>query len=218
MDWVGMAAFESIVDCFNAEFGKYYENGVMMDVYCLLDQKAYTTEMHGDERNALNYRSLILVEQLIEKRSMSPAYVLSNYTSKNHFEPDFPIPQLRTIALHMIIKDGKTARTHSSLFSETNFMQEAKSRDGRLCTLGSMNLEVDEGTRNQVVYRNVFAELFNPKTENLQTAELVKRLGISEENIKRSTSSAKLHCSITPNQLFPQLTLRTLVESMLLSK
>ncbi|MCR5322051.1 MAG: hypothetical protein K6E85_02030 [Lachnospiraceae bacterium] len=203
MDWAGTAAFDQILSCFKSEFGKYYENGVLTDVYCLLDQKAYSTEEHGDERKALNYRSLDLIEKLMSSKTMNPAFVLSNYTSRNVLEQGFPIPQLRTIALHMIIKDGKTAKLHENSFSEKNFTEEAKGMEGRLATLGSLNLEVDEGTRNQVVYKIVFSDLFDSVGENSAVSEMVTKLGINEDSVKNKVLSVRRRGSVSENQLYP---------------
>lgn len=185
-DCVGAALLEKLVDVFSASFGEYYANGVDTGLYCLLDQQGYENKDFGEERKSLNFRTLTVIDRIVEEKKLDPAYILSNYTSKGILERESLKDRVETIALHMILKDGKSVEDgrddRQRQFSEKNFVDAAKAQKGHFCTIGKINLKVDEELRDWVVYKTVFADLAHSENSVSKVKELIGRMRVDEED------------------------------------
>ncbi len=211
LGWVGIASLEKIIKCFEEEFSKYFENGVISDLYCLIDQKAYPENEYGEERKAIYYRSLELIEKLIAERKKNPAFILSNWTSQSCFV-GFSQSQLRTVALHIIIKDGKADRddgenaVKKNIYENAAFLEEAKDKEfiRVFCTLGNMNLEVDKKLREQVVLKSVFSHLFEDGGDKIAENFDIATVGLNEDDIEKRLIGGKVRVA-SNKMLFPLL-------------
>lgn len=212
-DWVGTALLESLVKVFNRSFSEYYSNGVDTDLYCILDQQGHTNDNQGEERKALNFRTLTTINRIAGKKEVNPAYILSNYTSRDCLDPERLEEQIETIALHMIIKDGKASRKTSKntsetlqrQFSEKNFIEAARAKGGNFCTIGKLNLEVDNELRDWVVYKTVFADFYRSDTSESIIGQLIRKMEVDKDHFEARIGEVFQEHIITESVLYPMV-------------
>lgn len=204
-DFVGCAVLEDIIDTFKNCFSDYFTNGVHIDAYCLLDQKGYRSEESGEERKVLNFKSLTLLNEITNHNKISLAYILSNYTNKDCLEVDSLKDRIQTIALNIIIKDGKTAGSKERVYKDELFIQEARHYSGNFCSLGKINLGVDTQVRDQVVYKAVFDDLYYFMVGSETVDEIIQLMDISKDKLESQINKLVRSNGITEQTFYPMI-------------
>ncbi len=205
MDSVDAAVLPTIVKVFGECFSEYFSNGVYADAYCLLDQKGYNCEEHGEERKALNYRNLTELDKLTKDKSIKLTYIISNYTSQNYLEVDYINDHMQTIALNLIIKDGRTAGSEVNAYSNDSFMQETGTYAGSFCSLGKLKLEVNEDIRSSVVYKTVFDDLCQSEFSDKLVDNLIKSMNIDKNELEMKINELFLNRGYAEQMFYPMV-------------
>lgn len=205
MDSVDVAVLPTITKVFNACFTEYFSNGVYADAYCLLDQKGYNCEEYGEERKALNYRNLTELDTLTKEKLIKLTYIISNYTSQNYLEVDYINDQMQTIALNMIIKDGKTAGSEANAYSNDSFMQETGTYAGNFCSLGKLKLEVNNEIRSSVVYKTVFDDLCQSEFSDKLVDGLIKSMNIDKNDLEMKINELFVNRGFAEQMFYPMI-------------
>ena len=205
MDSVDAAVLPTIVKVFNECFSEYFSNGVYADAYCLLDQKGYNCEEYGEERKALNYRNLTELDALTAKKLIKLTYIISNYTSQNYLEVDYITDQMQTIALNLIIKDGKTIGSEANAYSNDSFMQETGNYKGNFCSLGKLKLEVNEEIRSSVVYKAVFDDLCQSEFSDKLVEGLIKSMNIDKNDLEMKINELFVNRGFAEQMFYPMV-------------
>ncbi len=174
-DWVGMSILPHLVRTMKEQFQEYFEKGVELDSYCILDQKGYKREECGEERKIFNYLTLNELETLHESKTADMVYLLSNYTSKECLEVNSTRDIMHTAGLAILVKDGISVNTEGNdkdSYQDFSFREEAAAYQGCFHSLGKLKLEVDQDTIGYVVYKTIFDDLYHP-IENSESMKII---------------------------------------------
>lgn len=204
-DSVDAAILPSFVKACNECFNSYFANGVYTDVYCVVDQKGYNCEEYGEERKALNYLNLSIVDSLVNEKVFKLAYIVSNYTSQNCLEQDCMTEMMQTIALNVIVKDGISVGNDVNAYSHDNFTEEVRASEGNFCSLGTLNLKVEEAVRSYVVYKTVFGDFCQSETSDNIVAGLIRSMGIDKNDLETKISGLFVNRGFSERVFYPMV-------------
>lgn len=183
MDSVEVAALESFVVTLKQELTVFFNNGVFVDAYCFLDQRGFRLDEGGENRKAYNYLALQTVDHMAEQQIIKMAFCLSNFTSLECLWPDSVQERIKTAALMMLLKDGRSASSQMPVdtYEDAGFTVDCLGSEGRFYSLGHFKLEVAENLIDYIVYHTVFDAMCVDRETRPETR--LERLELSEEQV-----------------------------------
>ena len=224
-DFAGNSVLDAVREQFSRSLTENFSNGVQTDYYCLLDQKGYTQAEKGENRKILNYLTINLLDEIMSKSQFSQTYMLSNYISHSYLDVENLESRMQTIALDIIVKNGKSAESGSLgasyCYDNNNFRDYTINYDkpaARFCTLGKLNLMVDDEIRRSVVYKNVMENICSSLVNRQAIGMLLADMGISEEQLHARASSLTRDVLVSPYAFHPMVKRGAVQASALLGK
>jgi hypothetical protein len=178
------AALPLVLPVLKDEFSVYFPNGVLIDVYAMLDQKGYRREEGGDARKAFTYLTLKEMEQLQGQSVVQMPFCLSNYTTEDCLNPDCIKERMITAGLMMLVKDGASAQgaMQADTYDDAGFIEDCKRDTGKWYSLGHFKLEVATDLIDYIVYHAVMVQM-QKVTENLSIKKKLSQMEVNEEQI-----------------------------------
>lgn len=188
---------ETLITKMKEKFTDVFINGIVIDIYCILDE----TLEKGEEKGACIYDTLNCLKGLEASGMVNMIYLLSNMNN-------FGVVAKKTthnfeaIALLSMLKAGESVRRTENEYSDTDFKYLAKREERKFFTAGHLKLEKPNGVMELIVYRTLFEAI----SVNLENDELRFLAGL---NLKSSEYDAFVHKYIEnvagylPECLFP---------------
>ncbi len=188
---------EPVIKKMRDKFSDVFINGIVVDIYCMLDE----TLERGEKKGACIYDTLQRLKRVEESGMVNMIYLLSNMNN-------FGVVSKKTthnfeaIALLSMLKAGESVRRTENEYSDTDFKYLAKKEDRKFFTAGHLKLEKPNEVMELIVYRTLFEAI----SVNLENDELRFLAGL---NLKSSEYDAFVHKYIEnvtgymPECLFP---------------
>jgi hypothetical protein len=141
---------------------------VRLDVYCLLDQREYSSVEKGDERKASNYLTTRTLEYLCEQKKIDMFYVLSNLNSKDILNLEGVKEQIEAAGLMILLKNGVSDKRQerNEMYSDADFRANCdlySGSNGYVYSLGHLKLEMFQDAIRYVAYKSVLMNMVQKK-------------------------------------------------------
>ncbi|MHB8128069.1 MAG: hypothetical protein ACYDEX_03630 [Mobilitalea sp.] len=198
------AGLKQYIQSIKKNFNKYYSEQVIVDVYCIFDQKGYRKNEYGEERSACSYLTLKELNELAEDTSViNMAFLLSNINSKEKLDVDSISDIMTAISMMMIAKDG-VSKGDRHRYNDLDFRSDCKRSGRNLYSLGYLKLETVELAMKDIAYKALIDELITSRQDMTLDIRLVRMNMTETDIINKCREIASLH-ELTDNIFEPMI-------------